>query len=253
MGLDTPPLLSVIVTCRNAVQWIGDCIKSVSDQSFTDFECLIMDDASDDGTWDAIQSAALGHRFRLFHNDVRRYVPSTTRQLIESARGEVIVWIGGDDLFSGPHALARIVKAYASGPDVDATYGSFLALPHRSRWPLSLHPPGYPWYEGWCFSHILTFRRQLSLASIAEEWQTAAYTDENGEPYQMAGDVAIFYGVVFRARAIAFIPDVLYYYRFHDHNDHVIDRQAQVGVEHRICAYWTERVKARSAAIVSYV
>lgn len=251
MGLtnDGVPALSVLITGRNTRPFLKECLDSVASQTFTDFECLIADDASDDGSADAILdwiTAVDDPRFRLVRFPTRLYVPSTTRYLIELARAPIVVWIGGDDLFSGPHALARIVRAYASDPEVDATYGSFLTIPKMAAWPLRLHPRGYPWWEAWSFSHVLTWRRELSLQSFAEEWNSPAYLDEHGEPYRTAGDVALFDAVLWRARVVAFIPEILAFYRLHPGNDHAQDRQTQASVEHRINAYWTERVKARA-------
>lgn len=244
------PSLSVCVTMRNAAPFIEECLDSVAEQTYPRFECLVMDDASDDGTQQVLRdhSTSRDPRFHFFYNDERRFVPSTTKHLIERATGEVIVWIGGDDKFSGPHALGRIARAYMANPLVDATYGSFLSFPTMAPWPMRLLPPGYPWYDGWCVSHVLTWRRSLSLTSFAEEWHSPAYRDENDEPYRTAGDVSLFFPIMFRARSIAFIPDVIYLYRQHLGNDDAIDRDAQKAVERRVCAYWKSRVLAQQEA-----
>lgn len=250
------PFFSIIVTGRNALSYLKECLDSVIMQDFTDFECLICDDASTDGSAISIDGwiAKYGDpRFRLFANVDRIWSPSTLRMLILQAQGDVIVKLDLDDYFTTPSALSRIKRAYDSNPLIEATNGSFTTVPRHAAWPLSLLPPNYPWWESWSVSHVLTFKRALSLASLSEEWDSAAYKDASGAPYHMAGDVAIYMPVMFRAKAVAYIKDVLMAYRFHDLNDQHTDRQSQLATEERICGYWTKRVmeRMRSYAPVS--
>ena len=50
------PAISVILLSFNHVKYIGQAIESVLGQTFTDFELIIWDDASNDGSWELIQS-----------------------------------------------------------------------------------------------------------------------------------------------------------------------------------------------------
>ena len=54
----TSPRVSIILPAYNASPYIGEAIQSLLDQSFSDFECIIVDDASSDGTWEIIQQYA---------------------------------------------------------------------------------------------------------------------------------------------------------------------------------------------------
>jgi glycosyltransferase involved in cell wall biosynthesis len=48
------PAISVILLSFNHVKYIGQAIESVLSQTFTDFELIIWDDASNDGSWELI-------------------------------------------------------------------------------------------------------------------------------------------------------------------------------------------------------
>jgi len=49
------PGISVVVTCYNCRDYIGDAIRSVARQTLRDFECVIVDDASTDDSFKAIR------------------------------------------------------------------------------------------------------------------------------------------------------------------------------------------------------
>ena len=44
------PLISVIVPCYNQAQYLDECLQSVLDQTYTDWECIIVNDGSPDNT-----------------------------------------------------------------------------------------------------------------------------------------------------------------------------------------------------------
>lgn len=52
------PKVSVLMPAYNAAQYIGQAIQSILDQSFTDYELIIIDDASTDTTWELIKRYA---------------------------------------------------------------------------------------------------------------------------------------------------------------------------------------------------
>lgn len=52
----TPPEISVLMCCYNASYWMRDAIDSVLEQTFENFELILVDDGSTDDTWDVIQS-----------------------------------------------------------------------------------------------------------------------------------------------------------------------------------------------------
>ena len=49
------PLVSVIVTAHNYAAYVAECLASVRAQSYSNFECLVVDDASTDQTLDVVE------------------------------------------------------------------------------------------------------------------------------------------------------------------------------------------------------
>ncbi|MDD1605895.1 MAG: glycosyltransferase, partial [Methylococcaceae bacterium] len=65
------PKISVILTSFNHEKYIQEAIDSVLNQTFTDFELIIWDDASTDNSWDLINQYS-DPRIKAFRNDVQK-------------------------------------------------------------------------------------------------------------------------------------------------------------------------------------
>lgn len=81
----------------NAAQYISESIQSILDQTFTDFELLIVNDGSTDDTV-AVVSTFKDERIRLLHNDRNRGLAYTRNVVMEAARGEYIAILDSDDI-----------------------------------------------------------------------------------------------------------------------------------------------------------
>ena len=102
------PKVTVLLAVRNGEPYIHEAVRSVLDQTFTDFELLVVDDASTDATAEIIEGFGDG-RVRLLRNEQNLgQVPSLNRGLRE-ARGEYVARLDADDVCR-PTRLAREVE-----------------------------------------------------------------------------------------------------------------------------------------------
>ena len=97
------PRISVIIPVYNVAPYLGDCIESLLAQSFADFEVLLVDDGSTDGSG-AICDAFAEKDARLFvlHQE-NGGVCSARNRGIDHARGEFFVFVDADDLVTVEH------------------------------------------------------------------------------------------------------------------------------------------------------
>lgn len=110
---------SVIVPCWNLAPWIGACLDSVRAQTFADWECVVADDGSTDGSAAILDGiAAADGRFRILHRP-HAGVGAARNAALEAARGERILFLDGDDVLA-PEALARVDGVFAAHPGVSA-------------------------------------------------------------------------------------------------------------------------------------
>ena len=121
------PLVSVLLITFRQRETIGDALRSLLAQTWQPLEIIASDDASGDGTWEAMCAAAEGytgrHRLLLNRNDTNRGIGAHLSLLAHRAQGELLVVAAGDDV-SLPQRVQRIVEAWlAHGrrPDVIAS------------------------------------------------------------------------------------------------------------------------------------
>ncbi len=94
------PLVSVIIPTHNVENYIGNTILSVKDQTFDDWEAIIIDDASTDETIKAVRKAIDGDpRFKVLIFDQNRGVALARNKGIEEAKGRFIAFLDGDDVW----------------------------------------------------------------------------------------------------------------------------------------------------------
>jgi glycosyltransferase involved in cell wall biosynthesis len=116
------PRISVVVTCFNCPDYIGDAIRSVARQSFRDFDCVVVDDASTDNSTAVIQQAldALADpRFRLIRLAKNVGQTGATRAGLAATQAPFVCFLDSDDLwnedFLERHLAAHLNETYAVG------------------------------------------------------------------------------------------------------------------------------------------
>ena len=123
-GRDVPagsPRVSVIMVFHDARRYLEDAVVSVRAQTFTDWELVLVDDGSGDGSREIAESlaAADSGRIRLFEHAGRRNLGiSASRNLgVSRARGEFLAFLDADDVYL-PDRLARHVELLDRYPEV---------------------------------------------------------------------------------------------------------------------------------------
>jgi glycosyltransferase involved in cell wall biosynthesis len=117
------PRVTVLVAVKDGLPWLRGAVESVLAQTYVDFELLLVDDASTDGSAEA--ATAFGDpRIRVLRNERNLgQVPSLNRGLAE-ARGEYVARLDADDV-SLPDRLEQQVRVLDADPSV-ALVGTWL-------------------------------------------------------------------------------------------------------------------------------
>lgn len=108
------PKVSVLMPCFNGVKYILKAIDSVLSQSFRDFELLIFDDQSTDGTFEIV-SGLEDSRIKVFRNASNLGLVGNWNKAIEMSSGEYIHFLFQDDILL-PGALESEVAALDANP-----------------------------------------------------------------------------------------------------------------------------------------
>lgn len=113
-----PPLVSVVIPAHNAEAFLARTLDSVIAQRFSDFEVLIVDHASTDGTREvAMRYITRDPRLRLIALDHDSGLPATSRNRgLEQALGEFVAFLDADDLWH-PRKLEEQITALRTHPE----------------------------------------------------------------------------------------------------------------------------------------
>lgn len=143
-------LVSVITPVYNTEKYLDECIGSILSQSMTDFELLLIDDGSTDGSGAICDRyAEKDKRIRVFH--IPNGGVSAARNLgLDNARGEFVVFVDSDDRVTPDH-LQQLADSNI-GEDGVAFTNLFEERPASGQAPQRTHPdlcdtglPGHGW------------------------------------------------------------------------------------------------------------
>jgi glycosyltransferase involved in cell wall biosynthesis len=108
------PQVSILIPVYNRNKFIAECIQSALDQTFADIEVVVVDNASDDGTWEICQHfAALHQRVRVFRNAENIGPVRNWMRCAQEARGEYSKILFSDDLLD-PNCIVRMIEPIKS-------------------------------------------------------------------------------------------------------------------------------------------
>ena len=109
------PLVSLLLIAYRQADTVGAAIAGALAQTYSPLQILVSDDASDDGTWAAIQAALAGysgaHQIVLNHNPENLGIGAHLSKLVALSAGELLLVAAGDDV-SLPQRTARTVQAW---------------------------------------------------------------------------------------------------------------------------------------------
>jgi len=131
------PKITVVIPAFNRASRIGDTVASVLAQDFADFELLVVDDGSTDGTVEVVKGIG-DERIRCLRLDRNRGVCAARNHGIREARSALVSFLDSDDRFL-PHKLGFVVRYFAANPDVDVLLDSYEVV-----FPAGMHKPNAP-------------------------------------------------------------------------------------------------------------
>ena len=114
----TDPLVSVLMPAYNAEKYITEAIESILNQTFKDFEFIIIDDASTDKTWNIINKFKnKDSRIMAIRNAKNLYIAGNRNKTLSFAKGKYVVWQDADDI-SYNYRLEKQVEFMENNQDV---------------------------------------------------------------------------------------------------------------------------------------
>lgn len=118
------PLISAVIPVYNGSNFLREAIESVLNQTYRNYELIVVDDGSTDDTWNIIQS--YGNVIRAFHKE-NGGVSSALNLGIREMKGEWFAWLSHDDLWM-PDKLELQMSYHNLHPHILGSYTHFVSI-----------------------------------------------------------------------------------------------------------------------------
>src|SRR6267142_4958286 len=219
MNLTTNPLISVVMPVHNALPFLDESIRSILEQTLSDFEFVILDDASTDGSVELLREwSPRDKRIHLYESKKRLGLSGSSNAVVLMASAPIVARMDADDI-AHPDRLRRQWSIIEGRPDV-AVIGTLCngidasgrEVRPRDRWRVVRRSAYIPFPHG-----SAMFRREVFD-------QVGGYNDTSD-----AGEEQdLFLRMAARGRVVT-LPDVLYSYRYHSSNVTLFNGTRAVG------------------------
>lgn len=231
------PQISVALPVYNAGRYLSDALDSILNQTFTDFELLIVNDGSSDGSSETLdQYARLDSRIRLWHRPNAGLVPALNFMLRE-ARADLVARMDADDV-AMPERFALQVASFAHDPNLVLVGGQIELIDKVSRRIGLLGQPLT--HEEIDDCHL---RGHTSVCHPTAMFRRGAVTDLGGyrEKFMLAEDLDLWLRLA-EVGELRNLPELVLQYRVHDQSVSSKRQAAQADVSFKVCAEtWRRR------------
>lgn len=216
------PLISVVMPVYNALPFLDHSISSILEQTLSDFEFIILDDASTDNSVERLREwAARDKRIQIHESKIRLGLSGSSNAVVARARAAIVARMDADDV-AHPDRLRRQCEIIKNNPDV-AVVGTLCngidasgsEVRPRDRWRVVRRSCYIPFPHG-----SAMFRREVFDKVGGYEETVIAGEDQE-----------LFSRMAAHGRIVT-LPDVLYSYRYHSDNATLHNGMRAVGENH---------------------
>ena len=205
---------SIIIPAYNAEAYLQRCLDSIFSQEFTDYEVIVIDDGSIDGTATLLEGYP---QVKVIHQENQGMATARNRGL-DAAQGDYILFVDSDDELM-PHALSNLAPQI-NGEDIIGFGSSIYNEETQTITHYPLHTTHYTLHTGW--DYFNRHRLEATPVHFVCVWQRAyrrAFLEECGLRFvnglRRAEDDLFTTMVMFHAKSVKTIANSLYIYHVH--------------------------------------
>jgi glycosyltransferase involved in cell wall biosynthesis len=145
------PRVSVIIPTYNRAQLVRRAIQSVLNQTYQDFEIIVVDDGSTDNTTEVVNSIG-DERVRCIRHQVNKGASASRNTGIRAARGELIGFLDSDDEWLPEKLQRQVDKFDVASANVGLVYGGYVVIDDETKKVIGqVHPEK----RGYVFKEVL--------------------------------------------------------------------------------------------------
>ncbi len=118
--ISSHPLISIVTPSYNQAEFLERTILSVTTQNYPDFEYIVMDGGSQDGSLEIIQKYA--DRLAFWQSQADNGQTQAINSGFSHASGDIFAWLNSDDTYE-PETFSRVARYFHDHPEVGLVYG----------------------------------------------------------------------------------------------------------------------------------
>jgi len=201
------PRMSILTPAWNTKpHWFCEAAVSVLDQTFADWEWIVVDDGSTNRTYHAYaeQLAAVCPQFRFHKAERNRGISGASNTALSMASAETVCFLDHDDLLHRD-AVAACLRAFHNNPAADAVYTDLDKVDEKGLMDEPFYKPAWSptYFRGVMYvGHLLCVRRDLALRVGGFD-----------SAFDSVQDFEFFLRYSEHSRQVVHIPRVLYHWR----------------------------------------
>lgn len=213
------PLVTILLLTYRHEHFIAEAVRSILAQTYRPLEIVILEDASPDGTWQAI-ARELDHHdrrddVRVIRNPRNLGFRGNTIRGLEETHGEFVVRVAGDDI-AARNLVERMVDVWQREQvSLVTVNASYIDAQSKSLNRIHCHPAAD------CDESFETLVRDgvnTACFGVAMGFERALYDEFGWAPEHLQASDIIMPFYAYLAKGVRFIREPLVRYRAHDHN-----------------------------------
>jgi len=209
------PIVSVVIPTYQYAGFVGEAIDSVLAQTYTDYELILVDDGSTDGTREVV-AAAYGNQIKYIYQD-NRGLAAARNTGIRASKGEYLSFIDADDVWL-PNKLELEVEFLDTHPSVSMVCSNYTYFGSRGRQKKTGFE-GVPLAFGYGQKEIF-FHNPISASAVLIKKLCFEKVGDFDESMIQCEDLDMWLRIAAHFE-IDYINTPLSKYRFHERNMHL--------------------------------
>ncbi len=199
------PKVSIILPTFNGSRYIKESLDSIRTQSMRDFECIIVDDASTDNTFDIVSEyIKMDYRFKLIRNEANKQLPESLNVGFRNANGKYLTWTSDDNIYL-TDAIGEMCK-YLEDNDKSMMVCASM---------LNIDEGGHFLYEGNKYDDKKMMIGNAVGACFMYRRKVIEEVGEYDDAWRLVEDYEYWIRIIKKYGSIGFLDKYLYLYRRH--------------------------------------
>ena len=209
------PKVSIIMPVYNAEKYVSEAIESVRNQSYENWELIIVDDGSTDRSPEIIDAYSRKDPRIKFLHQKKQGVSMARNFALCQTHGEYVTFIDSDDVYH-PDRLYRMVQIFEKYPNCDIVFSRHTEFTGEWKYREASSSGEIKVYDDEILIHVISDTKNhfvwnaMIRSGIAGKEQFA--------PIRFAEDYCYIRDCAYHCRQMAVLEDVLYFYRRDNEN-----------------------------------